>query len=82
MTRALGLSDEEIEKGLTSFEGLAHRMELVSIKDGVRIINDSKATNAEAAEKALATFDNIYWICGGIPKAGGIEALSPHFSKI
>lgn len=82
VVRALGLSDEEIENGLTSFKGLAHRMELIANDNGVRFVNDSKATNAEAAEKALASFDNIYWICGGIPKAGGIDALSRYFPKI
>ncbi len=82
VARSLGLTDKEIEQGLTSFGGLAHRMELVTIKNGVRFVNDSKATNAEAAEKALASFDNIYWICGGIAKTGGIDALSSYFPKI
>ncbi|MEH6403048.1 MAG: UDP-N-acetylmuramoyl-L-alanine--D-glutamate ligase [Sneathiella sp.] len=80
--RKLGLSDTEIQAGLESFKGLAHRMELVALEQGLRFVNDSKATNAEAAEKALASFDNIYWICGGIAKAGGIETLSPYFQNI
>jgi len=80
--RGLGLRDTEIQAGLETFEGLAHRMELVGHIQGVRFVNDSKATNAEAAEKALASFDNIYWICGGVAKAGGIDSLSPYFQKI
>ena len=47
------------------FPGLAHRQELVATIDGVRYINDSKATNADAAEKALACYEAIYWIAGG-----------------
>lgn len=48
----------------------------------MRIINDSKATNADAAEKALLSFDRIRWIAGGLPKEGGIETLRPLFSRI
>jgi len=82
VTRALGLSNAEIAKGLKTFGGLAHRMELVAKRNNVRFINDSKATNAEAAEKSLASFENIFWICGGVAKAGGIESLAPHFDNI
>lgn len=79
---ALGLSVAEIERGMKSFPGLAHRMQQVATVRGVPFINDSKATNADAAEKALAAFDRIYWIAGGIAKAGGIEPLRQYFSKI
>jgi UDP-N-acetylmuramoylalanine--D-glutamate ligase len=48
----------------------------------VAFVNDSKATNADAAEKALSSFDNIYWIAGGIAKAGGIEPLKPLFGRV
>jgi UDP-N-acetylmuramoylalanine--D-glutamate ligase len=48
----------------------------------VRFINDSKATNADAAERALVCFNDIFWIAGGRPKAGGIESLVPHFARI
>ena len=54
--RALGLSGEEIGKGLASFPGLAHRMEQVGRDGRVLFVNDSKATNADAAEKALKSF--------------------------
>jgi UDP-N-acetylmuramoylalanine--D-glutamate ligase len=80
--RALGVSIEKIEAAMKSFPGLAHRMQQIAVVGGVPYINDSKATNADAAEKALASFDNIYWIAGGIAKAGGIEPLAPYFSKI
>lgn len=80
--RALGVSVEAITEAMHSFPGLAHRMQQVALVNGVPFINDSKATNADAAEKALAAFDKIYWIAGGIAKSGGIEPLAPYFSKI
>jgi len=49
---------------------------------GVQYVNDSKATNADAAEKALLTYDTIYWIIGGVAKDGGIEPLQRYFHKI
>ena len=80
--RALGLSIAEIERGMKSFPGLAHRMQQVATINGVAFVNDSKATNADATDKALATFDTIYWIAGGISKTGGIEPLRQYFPKI
>jgi len=80
--RALGLEREVIVEGFKTFPGLAHRMERVGTKGGVTFINDTKATNADAAARALATFDNIYWIAGGLAKEGGIEDLRPFFNKI
>src|SRR6201999_73167 len=68
--------------GIRSFPGLAHRQELVRTIEGVRYINDSKATNADAAEKALACYQAIYWIAGGLPKAGGITPLAPYFGRV
>jgi UDP-N-acetylmuramoylalanine--D-glutamate ligase len=77
--RALGLSIADIARGLMSFGGLAHRMQEIGRINGVAFINDSKATNADAAAKALSSFDEIYWIAGGIAKAGGITPLSSFF---
>lgn len=80
--KALGLSAEEIVAGFQSYPGLAHRQELVATLQGIRYINDSKATNADAAEKALACYDNIYWILGGRAKEGGLAGLEPYYGKI
>ena len=80
--RAVGLAPRQIEGGLLSFPGLAHRMERVGEAAGIVFVNDSKATNADAAEQALLAYDNIRWIAGGRPKAGGIEPLRPLFGKI
>lgn len=82
LCRAVGLSREEIAAGFASFPGLAHRMEEVARLGRVLFINDSKATNADAAAKALASFDAIYWIAGGIAKAGGLAGLESFYPKI
>ena len=80
--QALGLSIDEIAAGFETFPGLAHRMEQVGYVDGVLFVNDSKATNAEAAAPALSSFQKVHWIAGGLAKDGGIEALEPHFDHI
>lgn len=80
--RALGLGHDEIQAGLRSFPGLAHRMEEVGRKGRVLFVNDSKATNADAAARALASFREIFWIAGGRAKEGGIEPLREFFPRI
>jgi UDP-N-acetylmuramoylalanine--D-glutamate ligase len=79
---ALGVAPDVIQKGLVSFPGLAHRMEQVGRKGDVLFVNDSKATNADAAERALASFSDIFWIAGGKAKAGGITPLAGYFPRI
>ena len=77
-----GIAADVIAAGLKTFPGLKHRQELVSVVDNVAFVNDSKATNADAAEKALVCYDNIYWIAGGQAKEGGITSLAPLFPRI
>jgi UDP-N-acetylmuramoylalanine--D-glutamate ligase len=83
---ALGLELPAIQKGLASFPGLAHRMQQVGRKEtnkgNVLFVNDSKATNADSAAKALASFHDIFWIAGGKPKTGGIASLAEFFPRI
>ncbi len=79
---SLGLTRAEIAAGIESFPGLAHRQELVARVQGVRFVNDSKATNADATARALACYDNVVWIAGGIAKAGGIASLSPLLPRV
>jgi UDP-N-acetylmuramoylalanine--D-glutamate ligase len=79
---AFGVDVARIKTAMKSFPGLAHRMQQVGVADGIAFVNDSKATNADAAEKALSSFENIYWIAGGIAKAGGIEPLKPLFPHV
>lgn len=80
--RALGLTRAEIAAGLVSFAGLPHRQERVAEARGVAFVNDSKATNADSAARALASYDRVVWIAGGIAKEGGIESLAPLFPRI
>jgi UDP-N-acetylmuramoylalanine--D-glutamate ligase len=80
--RTSGVDTAAATAAICSFPGLAHRQELVGTIDGVRYINDSKATNADATEKALLCYPAIYWIAGGLAKAGGIEPLAPHFGRL
>jgi UDP-N-acetylmuramoylalanine--D-glutamate ligase len=72
----------KVAEAMMSFPGLAHRMQQIGTIGAIAFVNDSKATNADAAEKALSSFDNIYWIAGGIAKTGGIEPLAPLFPRI
>ena len=71
-----------IAVAIADFPGLAHRIEDVGRVGKVRFVNDSKATNADAAERALVCFEDIFWIAGGKPKEGGIAPLAPYFSRI
>ncbi|HWU55674.1 MAG TPA: UDP-N-acetylmuramoyl-L-alanine--D-glutamate ligase [Rhizomicrobium sp.] len=71
-----------IAAAIASFPGLAHRMEDVGHIGKTVFINDSKATNADATARALAVYPDIFWIAGGKPKEGGIEALSSYFPRV
>jgi UDP-N-acetylmuramoylalanine--D-glutamate ligase len=79
---AFGLDPKEIGEAILSFPGLAHRMETVGTLRNVRFVNDSKATNADAARQALASYKNIFWIAGGVAKDGGIEPLKDLFGNV
>jgi UDP-N-acetylmuramoylalanine--D-glutamate ligase len=80
---ALDVPVEAIRRGLSTFPGLPHRLEEVGRKGRVLFVNDSKATNADSADKALASFPgDIFWILGGKAKEGGIAPLKRFFPKI
>ena len=68
----LGLSSGDIRSGLQTYPGLPHRMERVAEISGVSYVNDSKGTNTAASAPALAAFDNIHWILGGLAKEPGL----------
>lgn len=78
----LGISSEEILAGIHSFPGLEHRQEVVTTFNNITFINDSKATNADAAAKALGLYESVYWIAGGVPKRDGIHDLYPYFPHV
>lgn len=74
--RTLGLAPKQIEAGFKSYPGLPHRSQHVAEADGVHFVNDSKATNVDAALKALLAFKKIRWIVGGLAKEGGLAGLA------
>ena len=80
--RAVGVSPDAALEGLMTFPGLAHRMEEVGRLGRVRFINDSKATNADAARQALSSYERCFWIAGGRAKAGGIDELEDLFPRV
>ena len=80
--RTLGFSPKGIEAAMQSFGGLPHRSQVVGEKDGVRFVNDSKATNVDSAAKALQAFPKVRWICGGLQKDGGLDGVLPHLGHV
>jgi UDP-N-acetylmuramoylalanine--D-glutamate ligase len=82
MARALGVDDNTITVAVKTFPGLPHRQARVGTYGGVTFVNDSKATNADAAARALGCYDRLVWIAGGMAKAGGITPLESLFPRI
>ena len=80
--RALGLSEHQWRNALASFKGLEHRLERVAEVDGVLYINDSKATNPESVVPALAAYNNIHWIVGGIAKSDNFKIFESHLGNV
>ncbi|WP_116082633.1 UDP-N-acetylmuramoyl-L-alanine--D-glutamate ligase [Tropicimonas sp. IMCC34011] len=80
--RSLGLSPSVIKGALATFTGLPHRSQPVGEAGGIRFVNDSKATNVDAASRALQAFDKVRWICGGLMKEGGLDLLHPHLDRV
>jgi UDP-N-acetylmuramoylalanine--D-glutamate ligase len=80
--KSVGIQPHAVMACINSYPGLAHRQEPVAIVDGVRYVNDSKATNGESAAKALACYDAVYWIVGGRPKEGGLKATEAYLSNV
>jgi UDP-N-acetylmuramoylalanine--D-glutamate ligase len=78
----LGLTRAQVAAGMRGYPGLPHRQERVGELAGVAFVNDSKATNADSAARALASYDRVVWIAGGVAKEGGIEPLGPLFPRI
>jgi UDP-N-acetylmuramoylalanine--D-glutamate ligase len=82
VARLVGLTEAEIESGLASFPGLAHRMEIVRTIGGIRYVNDSKATNPTSVAPALQAFPGIHWIAGGQAKTAELDACLPHLAQV
>ena len=77
----INLKSDTIVDGIRSFPGLPHRQQRIDKIDGISYINDSKATNADAAARALACYEDIYWIAGGRAKESDLSALDPYLSR-
>ncbi|CAH2599483.1 UDP-N-acetylmuramoylalanine--D-glutamate ligase [Rhodovastum atsumiense] len=82
MALSLGVTRTQVAEGILSYPGLPHRQERVAEAAGVVFVNDSKATNADSAARALGCYDRLIWIAGGMAKAGGIDSLVPFFPRI
>ena len=80
--RALDIEHDVIVERIKTFEGLAHRQHLSRVINGIAYINDSKATNGEAAKQALRAYKNIFWICGGQKKDGGLEGVGQDLETV
>jgi len=80
--RAVGVERGTIARALATYPGLAHRQERIAVIDGIPYINDSKATNFDAAARALACYDTVYWIAGGLAKEGGLAGIEPFLPRI
>ena len=78
----LGVAPGTLASGLSTFEGLAHRQKRIAKVDGVTFVDDSKATNADAASRALGCMGRCVWIAGGLAKDGGIEPLAPVLGEV
>lgn len=81
LARSYGVSAEAIKLGLLNFKPAPHRVSLVRELDGVKYINDSKATNAHAAQTSLLSFDNVIWLAGGDSKNQDFDELARKVSK-
>ncbi|MGH8467231.1 MAG: glutamate ligase domain-containing protein, partial [Pseudomonas sp.] len=80
--RAAGADRDTIVAAFKTFPGLAHRQHITATLNGIRYINDSKATNDDAAAVALRTFDPIYWIAGGKSKGSGYAECTKELHRI
>ncbi len=81
-TSAMGVPADGIAAAIKSYPGLAHRQELVAVIDGISYVNDSKATNPDACARALGSYSHIYWIAGGQPKKGSLDAIEPYLGRV
>ena len=82
IAQSCGVSDDAIAAALANFIGLPHRLTPVAEIAGVSYVNDSKATNGDAASRALSAYQNIHWLAGGVAKEDGIGACLDHQDHI
>ncbi|ALG15518.1 hypothetical protein AOZ06_43720 [Kibdelosporangium phytohabitans] len=75
LARAYGVSPEAVRQGLRNYQPQPHRVQLVGEVDGVRFVNDSKATNTHAAHGSLTAYEHIVWIAGGLLHGADVDDL-------
>lgn len=79
LARSYGVSPQDIREALSSFKLDAHRIELIAEHEGIRWVDDSKATNPHATAASLSSFESVIWIVGGLLKGVDIEPLVKRF---
>ena len=82
IVESLGVTEAQWRPAMRSFNGLAHRMEVVAERNGILFINDSKATNAASTAPALAAYPRVHWIVGGLPKTDNLDECIPNLSHV
>ena len=82
IVESLGVTEAQWRPAMRSFNGLAHRMEVVAERNGILFINDSKATNAASTAPALAAYPRVHWIVGGLPKTDNLDECIPNFGHV
>jgi UDP-N-acetylmuramoylalanine--D-glutamate ligase len=75
LARAHGVSQAAVRDGLRSFRPGAHRIAEIALVDGVRWVDDSKATNPHAAMSSLQGYDPVVWVAGGLAKGASFDDL-------
>ena len=75
LARAAGVPPVAVRDGVRTFVPQAHRISEVGVTDGIRFVNDSKATNPHAAGASLAAYPDVVWIAGGQLKGADVDAL-------
>jgi len=82
VSRILKTTEENFLSSLKTFKGLSHRMEVFLKTKNITFVDDSKATNIESTKQALKSFDNIYWILGGVFKETGTRDLGNYLKTV
>ena len=75
LARAYGVPATAVAEGLTSFQAAGHRIATVADHDGIRWVDDSKATNCHAAQTSLLAYESVVWIAGGMAKGQEFDEL-------
>src|SRR5699024_557015 len=75
LVRAVGVEPAAVQTGLRSYEPEPHRIQAVAHFHDVLWVNDSKGTNPHATDAALATYNPIIWVAGGLSKGASYDEL-------